>query len=51
MVSELEQNLQLLDFDIHTSSSALLFTNQNYRLEHIPFGELLVLDEPIDLVA
>jgi type I restriction-modification system DNA methylase subunit len=51
MASKLEQNLQLLNFDPHLSSSALLFTNQTYNLNDASFGELLVLEEARQLDA
>ena len=51
MTSNLEQNLALLNFDLHKSSSALLFTNQTYTLEDASFGELLVLQEAERLEA
>ena len=51
MTNKLEQNLQLLDFDIHTTSSALLFTGQSYSLKDVSFGELLVLEQAERLLA
>lgn len=51
MTDTLEQNLRLLDFDIHISSPTLLFTGRSYSLESVSFGELLVLEEAKRLQA
>ncbi len=45
MENKLEQNLQLLDFEINVSSPNLLFIDYNYKSTNVPFGELLMLEE------
>ena len=51
MVSKLEQNLQILDFEINTDEPSLLFTNRVYSKTEISFGSRLVLEDAKKLSA
>lgn len=51
MVSKLEQNLQLLDFEFNTVEPSLLFTSHTYSKTEISFGSRLILEDAKRLSA